>query len=256
MQSFRLMISSVISFQRLVGQAQSSSSSVQPVSQGGPSGVSPAIAGGSVEETDPSAGAGRSGVVDAEMESVEFGPQQGMEIGSLIKFIDSRSRKKVDPEFVHAVREISYLETVDLVADEEVMRTKIDLQIGLVGFGEASDLTKPKVAELYSRPRITQYGKRKGILSGIVFDLTINDEDGNPWDFRVKKQRDRAAKAIEELCPELLVGSPMCGPFSNLQNLNARTEEAKQLLEEKEQEGIMHLKFCVEQYEAQMKRGK
>ena len=63
------------------GQAQSSSSSVQPVSQGGPSGVSPAIAGGSVEETDPSAGAGPSGVVDAEMEGVEFGPQQNMEIG-------------------------------------------------------------------------------------------------------------------------------------------------------------------------------
>lgn len=239
-----------------LGQGMSSSSSVQPVSQGGPSGVDSAIAAESVEETGQSAGVVPSGVVDAEMEVEEPVAQQNMEIGSLIKFIDPRSQKKVDSEFLQAVREISYLEVVDMVADEEVMRTRIDLQIGSIGVGEAYDLTKPKVAELYSRPRITEYGKRKGILSGIAFDLTTNDDDGNPWDFRVKRQRDRAARAIEDLCPELLVGSPMCGPFSNLQNLNARTEEAKQLLEEKEREGTMHLDFCVEQYEAQMKRGK
>ena len=239
----------------LINQGQSSSSSAQPMSQGGPSGVDSAIAGGSVEETDQSAGAGPSGVVDAEMEGDEPLAQQNMEIGLLIKFVEPHSHEKVDLEFVHAVREISYLETVDMVADEEVMRTKIDLQTGSVGLAEAYVLTKPKVAELYSRPRITDYGKRKGILSGIAFDLTINDEDGNPWDFRLKGQRDRAARAIDELCPELLVGSPMCGPFSNLQNLNVKTEEAKQSLEEKEREGTMHLEFCVEQYEAQMRRG-
>ena len=240
----------------IVGQGQSSSSSAQPVSQGGPSGVDPAIAGGSVEETNQSAGAGPSGVIDAEMEGDEPVPQQNMEIGLLIKAIDPRSQKKVDLEFMHAVREISYLETVDMVADKEVMRTKIDLQTGLMGLDEAYDLTKPEVAEIYSRPRITEYGKRKGILFGIAFDLTTNDEDGNPWDFRLTEQRDRAARAIDELCPELLVGSPMCGPFSNLQNLNARTEEAKRSLEEKEREGTMHLEFCVEQYEVQMKRGR
>ena len=237
------------------GQGQSSSSSLQPVVQGCPSGVGPAIAGGSVG-TDQSAGAGSSEVVDAEMEGVEPVPQQNMEIGSLIKFADLHSQKKEDLEFKHAIREISYLETIDLAADEEVMRTKINMQIGMVGVGEAYDLTKPKVAELYSRPRVTEYGERKGILSGIAFDLTMDDEDGNPWDFRLKEQRDRAAKAIEDLCPELLVGSPMCAPFSNLQNLNVRTEEARQLLDEKEEEGTIHLEFCVKQYEAQMKRGK
>jgi hypothetical protein len=90
----------------------------------------------------------------------------------------------------------------------------------------AYGLTKPEVAELYSPPRVTDFGEKRGILSGVAFDLTANDEDGNPWGFRLEGQRQKAAQKIEEMQPDLLVGSPMCGPYSNLRNLNMRLGES------------------------------
>ena len=111
------------------------------------------------------------------------------------------------------------------------------------------------MAELYSPPRVTEYGERNGLLSGVAFDLTTCDEDGSPWDFLLPQQRQKAAAKIQEMRPELLVGSPMCGPFSNLQNFNRKTPEAEAALREKEEEGEQHLEFCAEQYEAQMDRG-
>ena len=111
------------------------------------------------------------------------------------------------------------------------------------------------MAELYSPTRVTEYGERNGLLSGVAFDLTTCDEDGSPWDFRLPQQRQKAAAKIQEMRPELLVGSPMCGPFSNLQNFNRKTPEAEAALREKEEEGEQHLEFCAEQYEAQMDRG-
>lgn len=102
---------------------------------------------------------------------------------------------------------------------------------------------------------MTEYGERKGLLSGVAFDLTTCDEDGSPWDFRLPQPRQKAAAKIQEMRPELLVGSPMCRPFSNLQNFNRKTPEAEAALREKEEEGEQHLEFCAEQYEAQMDRG-
>lgn len=55
--------------------------------------------------------------------------------------------------------------------------------------------------------------------------------------------------------PDLLVGSPMCGPYSKLQILNRKTPEAEKSLEEKQKQGDEHLEFCARQYEAQMERG-
>ena len=83
-------------------------------------------------------------------------------------------------DFVDQLHEASYLEALDLLADEEVARVKMELICGALGLREAYSLTKPEVAELYSRPRVTEYGQRKGLLTGVAFDLNTNDEDGNP----------------------------------------------------------------------------
>ena len=57
-------------------------------------------------------------------------------------------------------------------------------------------------------------------MPGTVFDLTGTDELGNPWDFSIPEQRRKAELRIEQEKPALLVGSPMCTPFSNIQNPN------------------------------------
>lgn len=46
----------------------------------------------------------------------------------------------------------------------------------------------------------------------------------------------------------------MCGPFSNLQNLNLRTPESEQKVRENEKEAVQHLEYCAEEYEAQISR--
>ena len=178
-----------------------------------------------------------------------------MDVGALEVLCRSDGLKKVDPDFVGCLREASYIEAIDLLADEEVSKTKLELQRGVLSVAAAYGLTKPEVAELYSPPRVTDFGERKGILSGVAFDLTTNDEDGNPWDFRLEGQRQKAAQKIEEMQPDLLIGSPMCGPYSNLHNLNMRTPEGRAKVQQNEEEGDQHLDFCAQQYEAQMDRG-
>jgi len=178
-----------------------------------------------------------------------------MDIGALRVLSLGDGGTEVDEQFVACMREASFAEAMDQMADEEVAKVQLDFQRGVMSLAAAYGLTKPEVAELYSPPRVTEYGERKGVLSGYAFDLTTNDEDGNPWDFTQAGQRKKAADKIAQMEPDLLVGSPMCGPFSNLQHLNVKTEEDAEKLREKEIEGEKHLEFCVEQYEAQMERG-
>ena len=75
------------------------------------------------------------------------------------------------------------------------------------------------VSEVYSAPRVTEAARqhpRLGIIPGIAFDLTLNDDTGLPWDFSIPAQRQKAENSIDEQQPILLIGSPMCTPFSNI----------------------------------------
>ena len=192
---------------------------------------------------------------DASMDDGGGEDVPAMDVGALEVLCKGDGLKRVDPDFVGCLREASYLEAMDLLADEDVSKVKLELQKGILSVAAAYGLTKPEVAELYSPPRVTDFGKKKGILSGVAFDLTTNDEDGNPWDFCLESQRQKAAQKIEEQQPDLVVGSPMCAPCSNLQNLNMRTPEGQAKVQQKEEEGDQHLEFCAQQYEAQMARG-
>ena len=94
------------------------------------------------------------------------------------------------------------------------------------------------IAEVYSPPRVTKAARmipRLGILPGFAMDITVNDENGNPWDFEVKSQKERAARKLIETAPDLLVGSPMCKEFSPWQRLNKAksTEPDKYVINKK-----------------------
>ena len=85
-----------------------------------------------------------------------------MDMGSLHHAIDQQDAQ-LNKEFVHAIREASY-EAIDLMVDDEVARTRLGIQLGSVSLAHSYSLTKPIVAESYSRPRVTEFGQRKGIL--------------------------------------------------------------------------------------------
>ena len=78
----------------------------------------------------------------------------------------------------------------------------------------------PKIAEIYSPPRVAALLPRDGLYPGISMDITTNDETGKPWDFDDPKQRQKAREQLRMDKPLVLVGSPMCTAFCRLQAIN------------------------------------
>ena len=112
-----------------------------------------------------------------------------------------------------------------------------------------------EVAEVYSPPRVAKMAKQMGLRAGWSLDLTTRDENGRPWDFNDKAMRNAAVRELLNDKPRLLIGSPMCGPFSSMNNINyARMTDA-----EKEQRiayGRKHLELCMRLYEIQWSEGR
>ena len=87
--------------------------------------------------------------------------------------------------------------------------------------------TSNDVSEVYSPPRVTEVAEATGLKSGWALDLTVNKEDGKPWDLSLPATQAEALKRQEEEAPELLIASPMCAAFSSLQNLNYKNDSAR-----------------------------
>ena len=69
---------------------------------------------------------------------------------------------------------------------------------------------KGSISEIYSPPRIVPHAEKAGFAPGWSLDLTVNDENGQPYDFSNHECRDKARKLIHKAKPLLLIGSPMC----------------------------------------------
>ena len=111
------------------------------------------------------------------------------------------------------------------------------------------------VAEIYSPPRVTEAARRMGMVPGVALDLTTVDDDGNPWDFSVAGQRRKARELIQHTKPILLVGSPMCRPYSQLQTLN-NSKRDPEVVRRERLEADVHLEFCVQLYNDQRIAGR
>ena len=112
-----------------------------------------------------------------------------------------------------------------------------------------------EVVEVYGPPRIFAMASQMGLRAGWSLDLSTYDERGQPWDFNQTQMRDAAVRKVLQDKPMFLIGSPMCGPFSTMNNINyARVSE-----EEKNQriaDGREHLEFCIQLYELQWREGR
>ena len=126
----------------------------------------------------------------------------------------------------HCLRESSWLETQQMLSDDFIEQQQIKLQLGSLSLYDAYGIDqtgrKPIVVEMFSPPRLTAFGRDKGLIAGVALDLRTCDHEGNPWDFTQASRRQAAHLLVDELQPELLVGCPPCGPFSILQGLNQR----------------------------------
>ena len=114
---------------------------------------------------------------------------------------------------------------------------------------------RPDIAEGFSVPRVTQIAKEMGAVGGFALDLTTTDDHGRRWDFDDDATQRRAMALVRKLRPRLIIGSPVCTPFSALQALNRDKylDPAKKELEKKA--AMKHLRFCIDLYREQMSRG-
>ena len=97
--------------------------------------------------------------------------------------------------------------------------------------------------------------QRVGLRPGWALDLTVNQDDGSPWDLSVAANQEAALKKQEEEAPELLIASPMCAAFSALQNLNYRNMIAQELID-KVRVAMEHIRFALLMCEVQAKAGR
>ena len=117
-------------------------------------------------ETTPAAGP-PGGV---RRQAVEAAPEDAdmVEDGALQILHQGVRGDEVASKFIGCLREASYMEALELMADESVAQVRLGLQRGDLSLAEAYRLTKPQVAELYSPRRVTDYGLNKGLLSGVA----------------------------------------------------------------------------------------
>lgn len=112
-----------------------------------------------------------------------------------------------------------------------------------------------EVAETYSPPRVAAMAREMGFRAGWSLDLTTCDDDGREWDFNSLVMRSRAIRKLLQDKPLVLVGSPMCGPFSCMNHINY----SKMCQEEVEQRivyGRRHSAFCAKFYKIQVEQGR
>lgn len=107
------------------------------------------------------------------------------------------------------------------------------------------------VREFYSPARVNSTAKWMGAIPGMSFYMTtVDPDDGQPWDFNNQEKAFKAEEIIKTRRTLLLIGSPMCAAFSQLQSLNFRKmnpEELAKLIEY----GSRHLEWCVDLYNTQ-----
>ena len=110
---------------------------------------------------------------------------------------------------------------------------------------------KPKVLwEVYTgKARVAQLAEAQG-MSVEVF----GPETG--WNFDEVSHRNAFMKRLEQEFPDEVFFAPTCGPWSTMQNINARTEQQREeLTDHREWHHRTHLQFVRKGYLTQLKQG-
>lgn len=99
------------------------------------------------------------------------------------------------------------------------------------------------IVEVHSPSRVVDVAEQRGMSKGASLDLT------NGWNFNLPKHRLDAARLIQRMRPGLVIGSPMCTPFSPLQHLNKKRPEEVRAMEL--EYGKNHVEYTIELMEMQ-----
>ena len=87
--------------------------------------------------------------------------------------------------------------------------------------GEVAEVRERHVvSKIYSIPRVTALLFSGVSVPGFAMDITTCDNIGAPWNFYLPEQRAKARLQLQQQKPTVLIGSPMCIAFCQLQQIN------------------------------------
>ena len=116
-------------------------------------------------------------------------------------------------------------------------------------------ITNMQAAEVYSPPRVAAMARTMGLKAGWSLDLATQDHDGRPWNFNALEMRNRAVRKIIEDQPWILIGSPMCTAFSDMNRINY-SRMPKEGVAARMAYGRSHLELCAKLYAIQWEAGR
>ena len=116
--------------------------------------------------------------------------------------------------------------------------------------------------ELHSTPKprliwevYTSHGRLSSVAAALGAQVEVFGYSTG-WDFDDPQHQKLFLERLEAECPDELFLSPSCGPWSTMQNLNARTEEQQHQLQElREWHHSRHLQFVKKAYLTQVRQG-
>ncbi len=175
--------------------------------------------------------------------------------------MEDASGNDVEMEFVGNVAPSQGLGSLEPSFDDSISSMLL-AQIGYSGKAyrrEKATAVRRIVSEIYSPPRVTELIRElrpKHLMAGFALDLTVIDEDGEPWDFTNAAKRNKARRIVREQRPYVLIGSPMCKSFSTWQRLNMARSNNVEAMQRARVEATMHLDFVASLYEDQADGGR
>ena len=87
-------------------------------------------------------------------------------------------------------------------------------------------------------------------------DLTVLDpDDGMPWDFSIASKRDKARALRRKQQPYMLIGSPECTQFSQIQAINETRRIDPSAYRRARTAAIVHIDFMMELFREKLGDG-
>ena len=107
------------------------------------------------------------------------------------------------------------------------------------------------VTEVFSPKRVVEIAEKHGLTGGLSMDLLTG------WDFSKQEDCELCELYVRTVKPKLVIGSPVCTPFSQLQGLNwGKSEERDRKMRDELRKGIKYMIFVLKLYRIQDEEGR
>ncbi|MDP7560817.1 MAG: hypothetical protein QF745_09785, partial [Planctomycetota bacterium] len=100
----------------------------------------------------------------------------------------------------------------------------------------------PTVSAIFNDDKFNKEAKKYGISPGFAMDIRTG------FDFELEDARAEARARLREEKPSLLIGSPICGPWSQMNNINKDSENMRA----HRKRAVKHLRFTLEMFTIQV----